>query len=115
MAKLKTSKVAALKSKRGKGETLHIAFSKKNYTIIGIGLLLIIFGYVLMTENSVDGFMPTVVAPIMLFFGYCVFIPLGILFKDKSGEDFGADVVKDAKKDSGKTTANINTTNIKTS
>ena len=37
-----------------------------------------------MAENSVDGFLPTVVAPILLVLGYIVVVPIGILYRDKS-------------------------------
>ena len=57
---------------------------RENFTIIGAGILLLLIGYVLMSQNSVDGFMPTVVAPILLVLGYCVVIPYGILKKEKS-------------------------------
>jgi len=82
MAKAKTS----IKSTKKAAPKAHIRISltKKNYMIIGLGIALIILGYILMSANSVDGFLPTVVAPILLVAGYCVAIPLGILFKDKS-------------------------------
>ncbi len=52
--------------------------------IIGFGILLLLVGYILMAQNSVDGFMPTVIAPVLLVFGYCVVIPYGILKKEKT-------------------------------
>jgi len=74
-----------VKSKKAKAaEVLHISLTNKNYMIIGLGILLIIIGYVFMAENSVDGFLPTVVAPILLVLGYIVVVPVGILYKDKS-------------------------------
>lgn len=74
-----------VKSKKAKAaEILHLSLTNKNYMIIGLGILLIIIGYVFMAENSVDGFLPTVVAPILLVLGYIVVVPFGILFKDKS-------------------------------
>ena len=54
---------------------------KQNFMIIGLGILVLLVGYFLMSANSVDGFMPTVVAPILLVLGYCVVIPYGILKK----------------------------------
>jgi hypothetical protein len=74
-----------VKSKKAKAaEILHLSLTNKNYMIIGLGILLIIIGYVFMAENSVDGFLPTVVAPILLVLGYIVVVPFGILYKDKS-------------------------------
>lgn len=76
-----------VKSKKAKpADVLHLSLTNKNYMIIGLGILLIIIGYVFMAENSVDGFLPTVVAPILLVLGYIVVVPFGILYKDKSVE-----------------------------
>lgn len=81
MAKAKTP----VKSKKTKKiEHLHINLTNKNYMIIGLGILVIIIGYFFMSENSVDGFLPTVVAPILLGIGYLVIVPFGILYTDKS-------------------------------
>jgi len=84
MAKAKTN----IRSTKKPAQKAHIriALTKKNYMIIGLGIALIIFGYILMAANSVDGFLPTVLAPILLVAGYCVAIPFGILFKDKNIE-----------------------------
>lgn len=74
MAKLKTQA-----KKKKKIEVFQLSLGTMNYLVIGLGILIIIIGYVFLSENSVDGFMPTVLAPIMLVLGYCVIIPLGIL------------------------------------
>jgi membrane protein CcdC involved in cytochrome C biogenesis len=55
--------------------------SRENFIIIGIGLLVIVGGYIAMLEGSVEGFLPLVLAPILLVLGYCVIIPLGILYR----------------------------------
>jgi hypothetical protein len=34
-----------------------------------------------MLEGSVEGILPLVVSPILLVIGYCVVIPIGILYK----------------------------------
>jgi flagellar basal body-associated protein FliL len=56
-------------------------FEKINYIIIGIGIVVLVIGYFCLAQDSVDGFMPMVVAPILLVLGYCVIIPYGILKK----------------------------------
>lgn len=61
-----------------------LPFKKANYQIIGVGLLSIILGYVALAQEPWDGFLPLVVAPILLLLGYCVLIPFGILYRDKS-------------------------------
>ncbi len=52
-----------------------VRFSKKNTLFFGIGLILVIAGFVLLARGDI------VVAPILLIVGYLVFFPLGILLK----------------------------------
>ncbi len=55
-----------------------------NYKIIIGGALLIIASYVLLaTNNTVYGFIPLDVVPILLFIGYIIVVPIGILYKGK--------------------------------
>jgi len=67
-----------------------LPFTKTNYQILGLGLLLIILGYLALSQSPWDGTMPLVVAPILLVLGYCVIIPLGILYRQKSGTQVAA-------------------------
>ncbi len=62
---------------------ISLPLEKTNFTIIASGIVILILGYLLMAGNSVDGFLNTVVAPILLVLGYCVIIPYGILKKGK--------------------------------
>jgi len=68
-----------LKSAKPRKQEFTFPLGRENFIIIGIGILTLVIGYILMAENSVDGFLPTVVAPILLVLGYCVIIPYGIL------------------------------------
>jgi len=52
-----------------------VRFSKKNMLFFGIGLVLIIVGFILLAAGDI------VLAPILLVVGYLVFFPLGILLK----------------------------------
>ena len=74
------SKVAA----KRKAPSMALPFTKRNYQILGFGLLVIVLGYVALGQSPWDGTMPLVVAPILLVLGYCVIIPLGILYREKS-------------------------------
>jgi hypothetical protein len=58
-----------------------LPLTKDNFVILGIGAATIICGYLALMEGSVEGFLPLVVAPILLVLGYCVIIPLGILYR----------------------------------
>ena len=59
----------------------HLPLNKQNFVILGAGLFTIALGYAAMLEGSVEGFLPLVAAPILLLIGYCVLIPLGILYR----------------------------------
>ena len=77
----KNKKTQGTRSAKQQKKEFVFPLAKQNFMIIGLGILVLIVGYFLMSANSVDGFMPTVVAPIFLVLGYCVIIPYGILKK----------------------------------
>jgi hypothetical protein len=61
-----------------------LPFNKMNYQILGAGILAIILGYVALAQEPWNGTMPLVVAPILLVLGYCVLVPIGILYHRKA-------------------------------
>ncbi len=64
-------------------------FNRTNYMIVIAGAALIIATYVLLaTNDSVYGFIPLDLVPVLLFIGYLVIIPIGIMYrgKKKAGE-----------------------------
>jgi hypothetical protein len=61
-----------------------LPFDKVNYQIMGVGILLIVLGYVALAQKPWDAFLPLVVSPILLVIGYCVVIPVGILYRKKT-------------------------------
>ena len=69
-----------------------MAFSKKNYILLAIGMAIVIFGLVLMSgEGSADGvFNPDIfsarrikVAPLVSLFGF-IFIMFAIMYRPKA-------------------------------
>tara|TARA_Y100000768_G_scaffold349744_2_gene299513 strand:- start:8518 stop:8742 length:225 start_codon:yes stop_codon:yes gene_type:complete len=58
------------------------SFTKKNYLLFFLSLIIIIFGYMLMYLGGVDGFLSLKLSSVFLIFGYCVMIPLSILYKN---------------------------------
>lgn len=60
-----------------------LPFTRTNYTILISGLVCIILGYIALSQKPWDGFFPLVVAPILLVLGYCVVIPIGIMYRKK--------------------------------
>ncbi|MBZ0202252.1 MAG: DUF3098 domain-containing protein [Ignavibacteria bacterium] len=93
-------------SKFSKKKEFSFPLEKENFMIIGLGILLLVMGYVMMSQNSVDGFIPTVVSPIFLVAGYCVVIPYGIMKKPKV-------IAAEMKEDSA--VAETTSSNVKTS
>jgi hypothetical protein len=76
------AKVVKKKAQRQKGfSDGHIPFARENYIIMGVGIAVIVAGYLAMLEGSIEGFLPLVVSPILLVIGYCVIVPLGILYR----------------------------------
>ena len=60
------------------------SFSTVNYYLFGIGLALIILGYIVMANGEVNSFQSLTVAPIILFVGYIIFIPAALIYRDKN-------------------------------
>ena len=59
------------------------SFGKINYYLFGIGLFVIIFGYIVMATGETESIQSVKIAPLILIFGYCVLIPASILIKPK--------------------------------
>ena len=70
------------KKEQKHGSNGKLPLSRVNFIVILVGVLFIAAGYLAMLEGSVEGFVPLVVAPVLLVLGYCVVIPLGILLKE---------------------------------
>ena len=78
------ARVVPKSTAKRKSVSVPLPFTKRNYQILGLGLLLIVAGYFALSQQPWDGTMPLVVAPILLVLGYCVVIPFGILYREKS-------------------------------
>jgi hypothetical protein len=61
-----------------------LPFTKTNYQILVCGIVAIILGYIALAQEPWDGFWPLDVAPVLLVLGYCILIPLGILFRKRT-------------------------------
>ena len=74
-------------SEKKVSEEIHLfegwAFNKVNYLIFLVGILLIIAGYIIMATGSVDSFQSLTLAPILLFVGYVVVIPVALIYRPK--------------------------------
>ena len=77
----------AAMSKKMKKEHMHLieswAFTSKNYIIFAVGVLLIALGYIVMAGGETTSTQSLTIAPIMLFLGYIVVIPIALIYRDK--------------------------------
>ncbi len=73
--------VRKTESKRRGTKDDKLPLAKENFYIIGVGLVVILAGYLALAKGPIEGFLPLVLAPILLVLGYCIIIPMGILYK----------------------------------
>ena len=78
MAKIEKGKQA----KKGKQDNI-FPLERENFIILGIGLVVIIAGYVALSGNVVEGFSQLTLAPLLLVIGYCIIMPIGIMYRKK--------------------------------
>ncbi len=57
-----------------------------NYKILIAGVVVVVLGYIALAMEPWDGFMALTAAPILLVIGYCIIIPVGIMFRKKMPE-----------------------------
>lgn len=67
----------AKKEKKEEKERFEWPFGPRNYMVFGLGLLVIIVGYISLAAGSIT------LSPILLVLGYCVFIPISIIIDGK--------------------------------
>ncbi len=70
------------RTRKKKRET--IVFSRENFIIFLIGILVIILGYIFLAQGPADSFWSLTLAPILLVISYCIIIPISILYRKRS-------------------------------
>jgi hypothetical protein len=65
----------------------NIYWDKKNYYLLGLGLLLTVIGFYFMGQGSWNSFPSLVISPIILFIAYVIIFPLSIFFRKKSEKE----------------------------
>ena len=58
-------------------------WTKQNYLLFTFGLLIIIVGFILMSQSPWNNTLSLTVSPLILLIAYLVVIPLSILYKKK--------------------------------
>ena len=56
-------------------------YKRKNYVLFGVGVFVIIVGYLIMYLGDVNSFQSLVISPLLLLLGYLVIIPVALLYK----------------------------------
>jgi len=57
-------------------------YKRKNYVLFGIGVFVIILGYLIMYLGAVDSFQSLTLSPIFLLIGYLIIIPYALLYRN---------------------------------
>ena len=57
------------------------SYDKVNYILFTVGIITIILGYVIMALGETYSFQSLSVAPVFLFTGYLIFIPISLIYK----------------------------------
>jgi hypothetical protein len=60
-----------------------LPFDRQNWLLFGLGILVIIIGYILLRIPPAEGFWSLSAAPVVLVLGYCVLIPIALLKKPR--------------------------------
>ncbi len=54
-----------------------------DFIIVGVGIVTIILGYIIMATGDTYSFQSLSLAPVLLFIGYIILIPIALLYKKK--------------------------------
>lgn len=74
------------KKKKEIASSFRLPFTKKNYIGLGLGILIIVIGYICLSTPPWDSFISRTLAPILLVLGYCVVIPISIFLKESKAK-----------------------------
>lgn len=85
MAKPEARIVARAKTAQSKAKGEALPFTRKNYYLLMAGLAVIILGFVSLGMGSIT------LAPILLVLGYCVIVPVAILYRGSESAPAGQD------------------------
>ena len=56
-------------------------YNHKNYLFFCMGIAIVVLGYLLMAYGETTSFQSVKLAPILLIIGYCIIIPISIIYK----------------------------------
>lgn len=56
---------------------------RTNYIILITGVITVLVGFMVMSAGDAVSALSVTIAPLILFIGYCVIIPIGIIYRKK--------------------------------
>ena len=71
-----------MKEKHNTNDMNDWSFTYINYMLFVFGMILISMGYILMYTGEVSSYQSIKLAPLLLVIGYCIIIPISILYKN---------------------------------
>lgn len=81
--KAKAGAKTAAKAAEPKTPRFQVPFTRKNYIAFGVGLGLLLLGYIFMAQPPANGFLSRTLAPMVLVLSYCVVFPYAIMARRK--------------------------------
>ena len=74
--------------KKGVSERLGLNFPwrRENYLLLLLGVVVIILGFIFLSIGPVESFWSLDLAPVLLVLGYCVIVPVAILYRKREKE-----------------------------
>ena len=69
-------------AKKGLGK-VPVELTTRNYQLFGVAVVILIIGYIFLAQGPADSFSSLTVAPILLVIGYCILVPIAILYRRK--------------------------------
>ncbi len=61
----------------------------KRITIVGIGIAILVIGFILLGQGPADNALSLTISPLLLVFAYLVIVPIGILAGSKNDPEKG--------------------------
>ncbi len=83
MQNMESKKPKKTRGVRRQGKLASVPFTKVNYWLFGASALVLLVGYLTLRQPPVDGFLSLTLAPVLLVIGYCILIPVAILYAGK--------------------------------
>ncbi|MFZ5515525.1 MAG: hypothetical protein ACOY90_02740 [Candidatus Zhuqueibacterota bacterium] len=80
-------KTTKSKPRAGQKNIRPLPFDRENYIIFFIGVLVLILGYISLSQGPANSFWSLTLAPILLVFGYCFIIPISIIYRKRKPQN----------------------------